>query len=382
MSIPYLITFKPTGRFYFGTSQSFAEGFNPTSSEFPTQTTVLGAIRAKILEQNDCLDLNTRKPKNNYRDFTGTCKMKGLDEEDTNLGKIQKLSPVFLVKWESSDTCPADFLLLAPINVFFEYDKDKKDEDGDLVVNKLLRFELMREELPEGSNNKLYTFDKRIKEEHAEYLGGIQFWDAYAKKQKEIECHPAYLAKRIFISDSQPGIARETEGEKRRVAKDEHFYRKLDYRLHEDFCFGTIVHFTEENVLKDDHVFMGGERSLFIMKIHKLPSQPSYIFSNHPVVKRFIDEKDSGDYNGKENSKAGVGDYVLVSPFIADSEIKTDFTLINELYSPRSINYVDKRTESFRAIPTGSILKTESTIGPVKTFPISSIIGYNFAIKF
>jgi CRISPR/Cas system CMR-associated protein Cmr3 (group 5 of RAMP superfamily) len=56
MSVPYLITFKPYGRFYFGTSQSFGEGFYAMSSMFPTQTTILGAIRATILSQHDLLD--------------------------------------------------------------------------------------------------------------------------------------------------------------------------------------------------------------------------------------------------------------------------------------------------------------------------------------
>lgn len=384
MCIPYLITFKPTGRFYFGTSQSFAEGFNPTSSQFPSQTTILGAIRAKILEQNNCLDIEKRIPVGDYEKLTGSSPMSGLDETVVEFGKIEKLSPVFIVKWKSTAACPEDFLLPVPVDVFFEYDK-KKDDDGDTLVRKLLRYELKKKAIPEGSTNFVYTFDKKIKADHAEYLGGIQFWEAYAKKEEKIECHQEYLAKKIFISGSHPGIARETEGERRRVAKEEHFYRKQDYKLQEDFCFGVIVHFTEEEVLEDDHVFMGGERSLFIMKLHKLPLQPSYIISNHPIIKRFCNEKDSGDYKGKEDSKAGGGNYVLVSPFIAGAEVKPDFALINELYAPRSTNNVDDKktkTDSFRAIPAGSILKTESKISAVNTYPTLSKIGYNFAIKF
>jgi CRISPR-associated protein Cmr3 len=381
MSIPYLITFKPAGRFFFGTSQSFAEGFNPTSFPFPQQTTVLGAIRAKILEQNNCLDFDTRKPVGNFQQFTGSSPMKGLDESDDNLGKIEKLSPVFLVKWKSTDTCPADFLLPVPADVFSEYDANKKDEEGDQIVKSLLRFELMKKELPEWSNNIIYTFDKRIKEDHAEYLGGIQFWDAYSKNEK-LPFDTSYLSKKIIIPDSQPGIARETEGIKKRNAKDNYFYRKCDFRLESDFCFGIIVHFSEENVLKDDDIFMGGERSLFRMKLNKLPLQPSHIFLEHPIVKRFYIKDDPGDFSGKKDSMTGAGNYVLISPFIAGSDIKPDFAIINSLYAPCSINKVDHKTDSFRAIPAGSILRTETNLTAIDTYKILSKIGYNFVIKF
>lgn len=388
MSIPYLITFKPTGRFFFGTSQSFGEGFNPISSQFPTQTTLLGAIRAKILEQNNCLDLEKKKPIGDYEKHTGTSPMRGLDETNDNFGKIEKLSPVFLVKWKSSDTCPSDFLIPAPADVFFEYDENKKNDEGDPLVKSLLRFELEKvDKLVEGGAST-YTFTKRIKEDQAAYLGGINFWESYKQKQT-LPFDKHYLTKNIFISDSQPGIARETDGIKRRTAKDEHFYRKLDYRLNSDFCFGLVVHFTEENVLKEDHVFLGGERSLFIMKLNKLPLNPSHVFSDHPIVKRFYDKNDVGDYNGESDSKAGAGDYLVVSPFFAGAEtvpkevkIQTDFALINYLYAPRSINNVEHKTDSFRAIPVGSILKTESNIKAIQTYKTTTIIGHNFTIKF
>lgn len=374
MSIAYLITFKPAGRFFFGTSQSFGEGFHAISSRFPTQTTLLGTIRAKILEQNHCLDMSTRRPIGDFKELTGTSAMRGLDETDTDLGKIERLSPVFLVKQTSTDISPNDFLFPAPADVFFEIDED----DINKPAKGLIRPNLQKvDDCLTHKGNFSYQYERKMKQPQADYLGGMEFWQAYGKKES-LPFHNAYFAENIFISDSQPGIARETIAEKIRVARPEHFYRKEDFRLTGDYAFGVIVHFSEENVLKDDHVFTGGERSLFIMESHKLPMQTSHVFSEHPIISRFLSEKDKGDFY----EDAGAGDYVLFSSFLAEGEIHADFAVIDRLYAPRSINNSRKKTNSFRAIPTGSILKFRENPGSVTAFPTVCKIGYNFAVKF
>jgi CRISPR type III-B/RAMP module-associated protein Cmr3 len=138
MSIPYLIKFKPYGRFYFGTPQSFGESFYAISSMFPTQTTILGTLRAAILQQNDLLDLEKRKPKLNdskdipdeVKQLTGTSKIVDLFDEDDNLGKILKISPVFIVRQGKGSECVEDFLLPVPSDVIFDYDEVEKEKDG------------------------------------------------------------------------------------------------------------------------------------------------------------------------------------------------------------------------------------------------------------
>jgi CRISPR-associated protein Cmr3 len=382
MSIPYLITFTPVGRFYFGSSQSFGEGFFAASFQFPSQTTILGTIRAAILQQNGCLELATRQPIGEYEKHTGTSPMRGFDEEINEFGKIIKMSPVFMVLRKETDNCPTDFLFPVPADIFFEYDGNKNDEDGDPLVKRLCQYEFRNTGI---SNNRFcgsqikehsYSYTKRIKENHAEYLGGLEFWQAY-KNNAALPYKLNYLSKKIFISNSQPGIAR-----RNRLTVDKHYYRKNDYSLAEDYAFGIIVHFTEENVLEDKIVFMGGERSQFKMKVKKIPLVPSHILLDHPIVNRFINEKDYGDYSAKEDSTAGKGKYLLISDFFANGEIRPDYALISNLHAVRSIDGNGKKTDTFRAIPAGSILFTENKLAAASTYNTSVTIGYNFTIKF
>ena len=376
MSIPYLITFKPAGRFYFGTSQSFGEGFYAVSSMFPSQTTILGTLRASILEKNNLLDLKTRTPKKirmvDIYPLTGKSEMKSLDEPgtDNDFGKILKLSPVFIVKHKAGSDNPEDLLLPAPADVFsieglkmIEYPEEKN----------------VRTFSRSSEHISSYHYNKRIKEPQAKYLGGIQFWQEYQDKKK-FTFDESYLMKNIFISDHKPGIAR-----KDRNKRDEYFYTKKDYRLNKEYSFGIIVHFTEENVLDERDVFMGGERSLFKMEIKKLPQVLSQLFTDHPVIKRFIDEKDFiGDYNGSKDVSFNNEKLVLFSEFVGSDSSLQDlkFGLINEMNAPRSISSRISKSDSFRVIPAGSVFFPGNNLKKITTYPIAAKIGYNFVIKF
>ncbi len=373
MSIPYLITFTPAGRFYFGTSQSLGDGFYAASSMFPSQTTILGTIRATILEQKNLLDLNKRIPlvgkEREVNALTGTSKMIGIDDTDDNLGTILKLSPVFIVKQKESSDCPDDFLFPVPADVF--------RIEGLKVI-----------EFPPEKNTKIFSrgtehdlsfhFDRRIKDPQADYLGGIQFWQDYRDKT-ELTFYKHYLNENIFIPVSQPGIARAE-----RQTREEYYYSKKDFRLAKEYSFGVIAHFSEENVLEDGEVFMGGERSLFKMRLIKLPLSPSYVYSEHPVIKRFLNEKDYyGDFDGSKKVSFNKEKLVLFSPFVGDGLLEDlEFALINELYAPRSLNSRKSKSDSFRTIPAGSILFPDKELKKITCFPVSSKIGYNFAIKF
>ena len=377
MSIPYLITFTPTGRFYFGTSQSFGEGYYAVSSMFPSQTTILGTLRASILEKKGLLHLQTRTPNTTrmteVHALTGKSEMKSLDEAgtDNDFGKILKLSPVFIVKQKDNNSCPEDFLLPVPADVFsidglklIEYPEEKN-------VKTFSR---------NSEHDSSYHYNKRIKEPQAEYLGGIQFWQEY-KGKKKLTFHESYLMEKIFVPDSQPGIAR-----KDRNKRDEYFYKKKDFRLAKEYSFGVIVHFAEEEVLEDRDVFIGGERSLFRMKLKKLPLTLSHIYTEHLVIKRFIDEKDfTGDYDGSKDVSFNKEKLVLFSPFVgSDSSLQDlEFALINKMYTPRSLSSRTSKSDSFRTIPAGSVLFPGKQFKKITTYyPIPLKIGYNFAIKF
>jgi CRISPR type III-B/RAMP module-associated protein Cmr3 len=392
MSVPYLITFKPYGRFYFGTSQSFGEGFYAMSSMFPTQTTILGAIRATILSQHDLLDHQSRKPLTDKMDevhkLTGTSKMIDLADTDDNFGKIEKLSPVFLVRQEPGSSCVEDLLFPMPADVIYEYEKYDKDEDGNPKVKQLKLLDFPEKEIigvkvysRNEKSGDIFSHDKRIKDYTAEYLGGIEFWDSYSKcksSKDTLKYHPSYQTKNIFISDSQPGIARE-----KRSTKDGHYYTKKDFRLAPNFSFGVIVHFSEDNVIKDDDIILGGEKSLFHL-ISRPVNNKTYIYKDHPVIKRFLDDKVNGDFDGSKEKTFTKNKLVAFSPIISN-EAKFEglkFALINEMYSPRSIGERQK-SDSFSAIPYGSVLFADGTLKlKADSLKIPSKIGYNFLLSF
>ncbi|MEG8947978.1 type III-B CRISPR module-associated Cmr3 family protein [Rosettibacter firmus] len=378
MSIPHLITFKPAGKFYFGTSQSFGESFYAKSLMFPSQTTILGTLRAKILGEHNKLDLKTRLPLNlddDLKELTGTSEMKGIDDPDDNFGKILKISPVFIVRQKRESECPEDFLLPAPADVF-------QNEDG-----KLYLVEFKPEEnskvITGESNHLSFSAGKKMKDSTAAYLGGIQFWNEYKeyKQKKKLTTHSGYFTEKIIIADSQHGIAR-----KDRTTREEEglFYIKNDYRMNDDYAFGVIVHLSEENVIENNDVFMGGERSLFKMKVERLPKSLPHLYTNHPVISRFISDKDYGDYNGNFDVDFDGEKLVLISPFFGNNDILRDlkFALISGMHSPRFLSSRKEKTDSFRAIPTGSVLFPANRLVKIKTYPAAIKIGYNFAIKF
>jgi CRISPR/Cas system CMR-associated protein Cmr3 (group 5 of RAMP superfamily) len=375
MSIPYLIKFTPVGRFYFGTSQSFGEGFYAVSSMFPSQTTVLGTLRAAILEKNNLLNLITRTPIQTKIDevysFTGKSQMRSLDEPGTvnDFGKILKLSPVFLVKQKGKADLPEDFLFPVPADVF--------GTEG-LKVIKFLPEDKIKTFSRRSEHEKSYHYEKRIKDLQAEYLGGIQFWQEY-KNNKELTFDNKFLIKNVFISDSQPGIART-----QRQTKEEYYYIKKDFQLANDYSFGVIVHFTEENVIQDGEVFMGGERLLFKISLLKLPLPPSSNYSEHPVIKRFLNDEDcKGDFDGSKDVSFNNEKLVLFSPFIGDGILKDlEFAHIIKLYTPRSLNSRKSKSDSFRTIPAGSVLFPGNMLKKIKNYPVASKIGFNFALKF
>ncbi|MEM5777459.1 MAG: type III-B CRISPR module-associated Cmr3 family protein [Candidatus Aenigmatarchaeota archaeon] len=395
MSIPYLITFKPIERFYFGTPQSFGESFYAISLMFPTQTTILGVLRAALLEKYKLLDLEKRKPLTDFtgllidevKKLTGTANLENLFSDTDDLGKILKISPVFIVRQDEGSKCAEDFLFPVPNDVIFEYDKNEKEDNGSPKIKglKLLEFSDVSDVKVFSRNSDIdtvFSLENKIKEYNANYLGGIDFWQSYRDyySNKKLKYHENYLLDKIFISDSQPGIARED-----RKTKEAHYYIKHDFRMHKNYSFGVIVHFTEEGLLEDREVFMGGEKSLFRMTIKKI-DENAFIYNGHPVVKRFINENDFGDFDGSKDRVFIQSKLVAFSNFFSNDAKFTgiQFALINGMYIHRNI-WDRNITDSYSALPYGSILYINGKLEldkPMTNFKLLKKIGFNFFISF
>ena len=152
MKMQYLITFKPYSTFFFGTFKSFGEGYYAESSRFPLQTTIVGCLRKTILNQKGWLDKDGKYPdfslvNQEIHKYTGTVETVSLDSSDLNLGVIQQISPVFLVRQDSGHLCPDDFLYPVPQDIDYHYDPVEKDDEGNKLITGFdyLNYTLIRE---------------------------------------------------------------------------------------------------------------------------------------------------------------------------------------------------------------------------------------------
>lgn len=373
MTKPYIITFKPVGRFFFGTSDSFGEGSHANSSFMPTQTTILGALRHSMLKNKNLLDDKLKYPnakkRSEVESLTGKSSFIGLNEEETDLGKIKSISPVFIVNQPIGHTCPEDFLFNVPNDIFYNYEYENRKR----IINGMKKINFKKLELKEGDKQVLtYNLDNKIKESHSDYFGGALFWEEYFNNMP-LTYLPGYTGDKIFIKDSKPGIAR-----KERIGIDTRYYIKNDFRLYNNFSFGVIVFLDDDNGLQKMEVFLGGERSLFFLDIKSIDEIGRSVFENHPIVKHFISGKNELACNEIDITENKL---LFISPFITnDSLEQVSFAFIDSLYSPRSLG--DSKMNSFNMIPAGSIIYSPSKIKNDNKYPIVTKIGYNWAIKY
>jgi len=378
-SKPYLITFKPINRFFFGSSYSLGEGFYAKSLKFPQPTTVLGCIRNTILAQNNLIEI-TKIPQKDFlenneavKQFTGTSKIETLSDSDDNFGVVERISPVFLIKQAEGKI--EDTLFHVPADVVqgersfltcYEYEKKEGSAKSSYSGRKI---------------NYAILFRKQPKSVNANYYGGRSFWDAYLNK-KLLPYDPAYEEDNIFSTYKNVGIEREN-----RKAKTGAFYFKIEYSLRDGFSFGLVIWLKSKNgedaPLKDGIVILGGERSTFSMKVSLVTRD---LLSN-PVMERIINGKcDLIDNLSNCTNKEKL---IALSPVILDEQSSNGFAkamehrIINGLHSIRTVKRANgkEKSEAARMIPAGSIFYPSCSISLSFNWVIPYKIGYNYALR-
>ena len=102
----YLVTFDPENRFFFGAAHGYADTYLVRSQKIPPLSTVLGTIRKALLLQEKLLVYQST----GKRAVEGIAAGKSVEDlkavigdfdyskkQDGGLGKIKRISPVFLV---------------------------------------------------------------------------------------------------------------------------------------------------------------------------------------------------------------------------------------------------------------------------------------------
>ena len=148
----YLVRFKPLDLFFFGGENKyrprkdrnkikFEADYLLRSEKFPQQTTILGALRYLILQENGQIPIQDEQKAKKLVGEHGFRINKNQKHVPNNYGLIEKLSPVYL-QWEGNYYMPTPYLFVKDDNekpqvLEVKYkENSKKSPNDDLLVYK------------------------------------------------------------------------------------------------------------------------------------------------------------------------------------------------------------------------------------------------------
>lgn len=258
----YLITLKPTGKFFFGGEMTFQVGDNEKdefnqqfasyiieSSKFPQQTSLLGMLRFILLRKSDLFDLNDNKIKNHHdtrlSELIGESSF--MIDKEGGYGKIQRIYPCFLMRGK-------DKVIILP--------KDSGSEKGKFGIKRIVFSEKAYR-----YNDRIIGIEKIIrhrkdndKEEEPTWItkDGLNTWYWDGKELLKED--------NIFVEDRRIGINRIIETGK---TQDNALFKQVNYRLTDGYCFAFYADIDNIDIslYKDEIVSVGADSSQFKLGI-------------------------------------------------------------------------------------------------------------------
>lgn len=375
-----LVTFTPINRFFFGGSYSFEDSFYAESLKFPQPTTVLGCIRHTILVQNGILSpiaiidpkTITEKLGDRGKELTGSSMVNGLDDPDDNFGIIEKISPAFIVKFKDNEI--EDFLFPVSADVLIKKENNKEKEDK----ISLTCFKYTKTNGKSSYSGRVAEYailsERNSKLDGIHYLGGKDFWEAYMCG-KALPHNPDYEEDKIFIAQTSVGI-----GRKNRIAEEGMFYTKIDYSLRNSFAFAVIAWLKEDSILKNGVVILGGEQSIFLMKVFSLGD------ISHPVINMIVNDKCK--LPEILSSCPNEEKFVALSPIVLDKDSNYKFAsamehrIVKGMQATKMIRRAKAlKSEAISMIPAGAVFYLKEPVSLTVNWTIPYKIGYNYLIK-
>jgi len=387
MSKQYLVKFTPIGRFFFGGSYSLGESFYAESLKFPQPTTVLGCLRNTILIQNGIVSkknpLFPNLDDEMVKELTGTSKIKNLNDQDTNFGIIERISPVFIVKNNS------DFLFAIPKDLY---------ENGEGSTRKLTLYS--HKQVPNAkSYYSGHTFDYAVlsekdpKAKNSLYFGSKEFWKSYMNKDKvnkdniEFNKDLWFEEEEIFTAHKSVGIRK---GLKDGSNREDAYYVKIDYSLKKEYSFGVIVWVKDDakDFLHDDKVILGGEHSTFRMEVEEINQETKNGIQGHPVMECILEDKCNLSNNfsiSNNGTKLVAISPILVSEDESDKLIDCcEHRIVGSIFSTRNCKrencLPNSKSQAARMIPAGSVFYLKDKCS-LKEWCLPYKIGYNYVLK-
>jgi CRISPR-associated protein Cmr3 len=249
------IKLQPLTNFYFGGEHNFSKGYDAKKNEqnyfvrstyYPQQSALLGMLRQEVLIQNEQMPI---KDKAKAKALIGEASFNA--DVAGDFGKIKRLSPIFL-----SD----ESRHYVPLSRSFIFDKKAKtftatqftaESSFKAVFNGIER------PCPALSD---FNYKKGFAE-------GVVSLDS--KKDKILYEDLFKESERIGIQKHAWRNNKKTD-EAKADTQNEAFYKQVSYifsQKHRKMVFSCFVEIDDDLELKDNLVFMGGERSAFKMTV-------------------------------------------------------------------------------------------------------------------
>lgn len=254
MSHTYLLTLTPMSDFFFGGDYTFGADeergeisrYRAVSRRFPSQSAVIGALRRALLIEAGCMTLHkkgewvdsrgrgTDDP--NYREAVRLAGTRPFSYTgDNDLGIFEELSPLFLYDGERFYTPDA------PDRDFTPRLMDETVDLSPMHAGRGLFFEGYQAK--EGLPEKLVDTE-----------GDTHDYDRFFKKLSTV------------------GIKKGRGGQ----TEEKAFFLKESWRLAEGVCFALTVRTSEPLPFEKTEVFLGADRSMFILKAEKSETHPDF----------------------------------------------------------------------------------------------------------
>jgi CRISPR/Cas system CMR-associated protein Cmr3 (group 5 of RAMP superfamily) len=340
MTTPYLVTFTPVGRFFFGGPVTFNDGFLVRSDRFPQPTTVLGALRAALLVGDGLLVQHKRgrfvpkEQKEAAARLTGTARVNAF-EESPQFGVIDRLTAPFLYRTAESGRSREAFFIL-PADVAHSPEKGLRVVDYTPLPATASNCGRRREAVYQSG------FDPKT-DSRSGRLGGRDAWQTYLAGQ-------ALQGETIDVDgvgDDNPFLVRRQVGiglERRRVAEGQ-FYVKREYAFRRGFAFGTVVWLKDPSAASTfaKTITLGGDQSVFSLDIAPIKPEDPF-FADHPILRWLLTGEPEAEIRNAEPVKA-----VAVSPLV----LKAEDGLFNE-----AVHSVVSRIDNVRMLQSISVPKT------------------------
>lgn len=238
MSKTYLITLTPLDWFFFGGERTLGEGqkadYLSKSNLFPQQSAILGLLRYQILKKEDLLFEEGRVFSQEERDrmnqYIGcdsfNMKKSGMDFA---FGALQSISPVCIISKQTKE-----FYFASPLDEGYSLD-----------------FKPMRICL--NGVEKQEVIDDNRSFNHKTYNNYLKWRSKTGQK----------VAEDIWMRKTKIGITKKQEED---IDDKNNFYKQEYLLLKNDFAYAFFVTLDDSITLESDHVYLGGQRSVFAMK--------------------------------------------------------------------------------------------------------------------